>query len=321
MQLASVGFHGHGKPVTMCPLSLPLCCAPCATHLPRKDRPMNFLEKLLSVFKKPAPQKAEPTLPAGKPAAAEEPYAQYQPTQAELAGIALMEAGAACLDRHWQAVGHCEQDVLGFAISPSFMGGSHWPSTRQAYRIVRRNNGIILATEGLSDPFDGVTGDDLGNGFEMELFVETPDIPPHAQGAVGDVYPFADSWAFELLRCVANTTADAGGLTARLQRYGVLSLELPGVSQSRAMSEQLPAHFISADDCAGVLVGGPAPDFPTRLEDMPLSPVTLVPVVLITAAELEYVRSGGAQAREDLAVRLSAAGHGHVSHLQRASLI
>jgi hypothetical protein len=54
---------------------------------------------------------------------------------------------------------------------------------------------------------------------------------------------------------------------------------------------------------------------------MPLSPVTLVPVVLITAAELEYVRSGGAQAREDLAVRLSAAGHGHVSHLQRASLI
>ncbi len=282
---------------------------------------MNFLQKLLSVFNKPAPQKAEPALPAHEPAAAEAPDAQYSPSETDLAGIALMEAGAACLDRHWQAVGHCEQDVLGFAISPSFMGGPHWPSTRQAYRIVRRNERILLATEGLSDPFDGVQGDDLGNGFEMELFIETPDIPDHAQGAVGDVSPFADSWTFELLRCVAGTVADAGGYRSRLERYGVLSLELPGVSQSRAMSEQLPAHFVSADDCAGVLIGGPAPDFPTRLDDMPLSPVTLVPVVLITAAELDYVRNGGAQAREDLAARLNAAGLGHVSHLQRASVV
>lgn len=232
-----------------------------------------------------------------------------------------MEAGAACLDRHWQAVGSCEADVLGFAISPSFMGGPHWPSTRQAYRIVRRNERIILATEGLSDPFEGVQGDDLGNGFEMELFIETPDIPTHAQGAVGDVAPFVDSWTFELLRCVAGTVADAGGYRSRLERYGVLSLELPGVSQSRAISEQLPAHFVSADDCAGVLIGGPAADFPTRLDDMPLSPVTLVPVVLITASELDYVRNGGAQAREDLAARLNAAGLGHVSHLQRTSVI
>ncbi|WP_265533903.1 suppressor of fused domain protein [Pseudomonas saponiphila] len=282
---------------------------------------MNFLEKLLSTFKKPTPQKAEPGLASSEPGAAEQPCSQYQPTEAQLASIALMEAGAACLDRHWQAVGSCEADVLGFAISPSFMGGPHWPSTRQAYRIVRRNERIILATEGLSDPFDGVQGDDLGNGFEMELFIETPDIPTHAQGAVGDVAPFANSWTFELLRCVAGTVADAGGYRSRLERYGVLSLELPGVSQSRAMSEQLPAHFVSADDCAGVLIGGPAADFPTRLDDMPLSPVTLVPVVLITASELDYVRNGGAQAREDLAARLNAAGLGHVSHLQRASVI
>ncbi|SEC03740.1 Suppressor of fused protein (SUFU) [Pseudomonas saponiphila] len=282
---------------------------------------MNFLEKLLNAFKKPTPQKAEPGLASSEPGAAEQPCSQYQPTEAQLASIALMEAGAACLDRHWQAVGSCEADVLGFAISPSFTGGPHWPSTRQAYRIVRRNERIILATEGLSDPFDGVQGDDLGNGFEMELFIETPDIPTHAQGAVGDVSPFADSWTFELLRCVAGTVADAGGYRSRLERYGVLSLELPGVSQSRAMSEQLPAHFVSADDCAGVLIGGPAADFPTRLDDMPLSPVTLVPVVLITASELDYVRNGGAQAREDLAARLNAAGLGHVSHLQRASVI
>jgi hypothetical protein len=280
---------------------------------------MSFFSQLFDRLKKPA-HSAIGTLQAPNEASAV--VDAVEPTgDVKSANLALLEAGAACLDRHWQAVGHCEQDVLGFAISPSFMGGPHWPSTRQAYRIVRRNNGIILATEGLSDPFDGVEGDDLGNGFEMELFVETPDIPDHAQGAPGDVYPFADSWTFELLRCVAGTVADAGGYRSRLERYGVLSLELPGVSQSRAMSEQLPAHFVSADDCVGVLIGGPAADFPSRLEDMPLSPVALVPVVLITASELEYLRNGGAQAREDLVARLNAAGLGHVSYLQRASVI
>lgn len=276
---------------------------------------MNLFDKLLNAFKKTPPAAAKPAPPpTGLPA-------PVQPTAAEQAHSALREAGGACLDRHWQAVGTCESDVLGFVISPSFMGGPHWPSTRQAYRIVRRNNGILLATEGLSDPFDGVEGDDLGNGFEMELFIETPDIPAQAQGPQGDVSPFADSWAFELLRHVASTVADVGGITQPLANYGVLSLELPGVSQSHVIREQLPAQFVSADDCVGVLIGGPAPDFPSRLQDMPLSPVSLVPVVLITASELEHVRDGGAQAREDLVARLNAAGLGHVSHLQRASLI
>lgn len=280
---------------------------------------MSFFSQLFDRLRKPAPPAIGTQQAPNETSAAVD---AAEPTgKVESANLALLEAGAACLDRHWQAVGHCEQDVLGFAISPSFMGGPHWPSTRQAYRIVRRGNAIILATEGLSDPFDDVEGDDLGNGFEMELFIETPDIPDHAQGAPGDVYPFADSWTFELLRCVAGTVADAGGYRSRLERYGVLSLELPGVSQSRAMSEQLPAHFVSADDCAGVLIGGPAADFPTRLDDMPLSPVSLVPVVLITASELEYLRNGGAQAREDLVARLNAAGLGHVSYLQRASVI
>lgn len=288
------------------------------TTLLSKDRPLNFLQKLLSIFNKPAPAKSVPPLATPEPGPVDTP-AHDQPSSAEQVLIALMDAGAACLERHWQTIGTCEQDVLGFAISPSFMGGPHWPSTRQAYRIVRRPNSIILATEGLSDPFDD--GEGQGNGFEMELFIETPDIPAHAQGPQGDVYPFADSWAFELLRCVANTVADAGGYVSRLERYGVLSLELPGVSQSRAMCEQLPEHFVSNDDCVGVLIGGPTASFPTYLPDMPLSPVTLVPVVVITASELEYLRNGGGPAREDLVARLNASGLGHVSHLQRASVI
>ncbi|KTC36392.1 Suppressor of fused protein (SUFU) [Pseudomonas sp. ABAC61] len=282
---------------------------------------MNLLQKLLNAFKKTTPASHHDATPASAPEISSQADLEPESSAEEQARMALFDAGAACLDRHWQGIGTCEQDVLGFAISPSFMGGSHWPSTRQAYRIVRRPNSIILATDGLSDPFDDVEGDELGNGFEMELFIDTPDIPANAQGPLGEVYPFTDSWCFELLRCVAATVADAGGYRSRLERHGVLSLELPGVSDSRAMSEQLPAHFVSTDDCAGVLIGGPAASFPTTVAGMPLSPVILVPVVLITASELDYVRNGGAQARQDLVARLEAAGLGHISHLQRASVI
>ncbi|QBF27528.1 Suppressor of fused protein (SUFU) [Pseudomonas tructae] len=262
---------------------------------------MNIFKTLLDSLKKPAP----PQDPAITPAEADNQAAR--------------QAGEACLDRHWSSVGTVENDVLAYLISPSFSGGPHWPSTRQAYRVVRRGDSIILATEGLSDPFDDDEGQ--GNGFEMELFVETADIPEHARGPLGEVDPFKRSWAFELIENVAKTVADAGGITPQLERYGALSLELPGFSESHHISSQVPAQFVTEDDCIGVLLGGLVPDFPIRLDGMPLSPVTLVPVVLITAAELEYIRAGGGAARSDLVSRLQAAGVGHVSSLQRASVV
>ncbi|KAF2407558.1 Suppressor of fused protein (SUFU) [Pseudomonas antarctica] len=268
---------------------------------------MNFFKKLFGAAKKPEAEAALPT-----------PVDPVE-TPADAANTAVRIASEECLDRHWQAVGTVERDVLTYMISPSFTGGPHWPSTRQAYRVVRRDGAIILATEGLSDPFDDAEG--LGNGFEMELFLETADIPNDARGELGDVDPLRRSWAFELIEHVAKTVANAGGITHQLDNHGVLSLELPGFSLSHQMSEQVPKLFVTDDDAAGVLLGGPEPDFPTRLEDMPLSPVRLVPVVLITASELEYVRSGGRAAREDLVERLKAAGVGHTSSLYRASVV
>nr|WP_314567368.1 suppressor of fused domain protein [uncultured Pseudomonas sp.] len=267
---------------------------------------MNFFKKLFGSSKKPhAPAPHRPV--------------QADLPDAEAVNLAARLASADCLDQHWQSVGTVEKDVLAYLISPSLTGGPYWPSTRQAYRVVRRDHSIVLATDGLSDPFDDAEG--LGNGFEMELFLETADIPENARGTLGDVDPLRHSWAFELLEHVAKTVANAGGITQQLESHGVLSLELPGFSQSHLMSDQLPHLFATADDAAGVLLGGPAPDFPTRLDDMPLSPVQLVPVVLITAAELEYVRTGGRAAREDLVARLQAAGVGHISSVYRGSVV
>lgn len=272
---------------------------------------MSFFRKLLGLSPK-ASTEAVPSAP--QPAQASAGDSAF-----DTANQAAREASAECLDRHWRSIGSVEPDVLGYLMSPSFSGGPHWPSTRQAYRVVRRGDAIILATEGLSDPFDDEEGQ--GNGFEMELFLETTDIPEHARGKPGEVDPLKYSWAFELIEHVAGTVANAGGIVQQIEQYGVLSMELPGVSQSRHIGEQIPAAFVSEDDAAGVLLGGPAPDFTTRLDDMPLSAVTLIPVVLITAAELDYVRTGGRAAREDLVQRLQAAGIGHRSNLQRASVV
>lgn len=277
---------------------------------------MNFFKKLLGSLKSPATQDVQPTAQLHE---RREPVVLDSLTEAEQANLALRLAGETCLDRHWSSVGISERDVITYMISPSFMGGADWPSTRQAYRVVRRGDSILLATEGMSDPFDGVEG--MGNGFEMELFIETSDIPEHARGALGDVDPLKNSWAFELLEHIGKMVANAGGITERLYKYGVLSIEIPGFSLSHQMSDQLPKHFVTEDDCTGVLLGAPDPDFPTRLDDMPLSPVRLVPMVLITASELEYVRTGGQAEREDLVSRLKAAGIGHMSNLNRASVV
>lgn len=238
---------------------------------------------------------------------------------AEAAAERAFQATVRTRDRYWAAIGAVESNVVA-RISPSLTGdGPDWPTTRQACMIIRRDRSIILATDGMSDPFDLIEGE--GNGFGMELFLETSDIPADLAGEQGDPGPIWHSWAYALLERTAATVAEAGGYVPRLDRHEVMSIEFPGVRRSWPASGQLPERFVTDDDCIGALIGRPDPDFPTRLDDMPLSPVRMVPVVLITAAELEYVREGGAAARRELTARLAASPSGHRADLNRLSLV
>jgi len=216
-------------------------------------------------------------------------------------------------DAYWASIGTLENDVLVPLVSPSFRGGPAWPTTRQAYRVIRRPNTIVIATDGMSDPFDP-PAIGAGNGFGMELFIETASIATEHAGTAGDITAMSRSWAFELLKHLAGEVADAGGITERLQRHGPLSMELPGVSHSHAIGSQLPARFVTADDSIGILLGVQVVGFPTQIKDMPLSPVEMVPVTLITAQELEEIRAGGATARRALVAKLIQTGRNHQSN-------
>ncbi len=51
----------------------------------------------------------------------------------------------------------------------------------------------------------------------------------------------------------------SGWIERQLDRYGALSMEVPGVSASHAIKDQLPEGFVTADDAIGILIGGLAP--------------------------------------------------------------
>ncbi|MHA6720965.1 suppressor of fused domain protein [Sphingomonas sp. RS6] len=222
-------------------------------------------------------------------------------------------APASCADRSadararfWAAQGPSSDRIL--SSSPD---GSTWPGGHEAYRLVHRGSAILLATDGLSDPLDESAG---ANGFEIELFIEGPGEGEPSQVA-------GDGWMLEVLRRVAAIVIEEGGILRPLDRHGPIPLELTNVSRSAAIAARLPAHFLTADDVLGVMIGGPAPDFPTVIEDMPLSPVRVVPVVLLTAAELGEIRAGDSETRDAVIVRLAESGAGHRSDLQRESII
>ncbi|MCD9031289.1 hypothetical protein LDO32_06050 [Luteimonas sp. Y-2-2-4F] len=268
------------------------------------------LDKLRGAQSPPADASPRPTPDAATPAG---DAARAGPGIAPDAGA--FEASAARRDACWAAVGSVAPDVLSHLISPSLMGGPAWPTTRQAYRVVRRSGRILIATDGLSDPFDGVEG--MGNGFETELFIETADL---ADAEDGGIAALAHTWAFEILKTVAATVAEAGGISGQLEDYGVLSMELPGVSGGTAAMQALPPAFVSDDDCVGLLIGLPADGIPSVIADMPLSPVRVAAVTLLRADELAAIRDGGAAERRRVADRLASMPGGHLSAFDRASV-
>jgi hypothetical protein len=281
---------------------------------------MALIDLIRKLFgRPPAPLRAAP-LNSQAAAALETAAEPEAATEAEApAEPDALQLSAQRRDAFWATVGTVEGDVLAHLISPSLMGGPAWPTTRQAYRVIRRADGsVVIATDGMSDPFDD--GGDT-NGFNLELFIESGDLPADLAGTPGDVSPLARSWMLELLQNVAGTVAGAGGIERQLDRYGALSMEVPGVSASHAIKDQLPEGFVTADDAIGILIGGPAPDFATLIEDMPLSPVRIVPVVLLTAAELGEIRAGDGETRDGVVRRLAATPTGHRSNLGRPSIV
>lgn len=176
---------------------------------------------------------------------------------------------------------------------------------RQAFRVVRRPNGnVIIASDGLSDPFDDISlGEGNVNGFGLEFFIETPAVEVSET-----IHNIKQSWQFQLLYTVSQLAAGHGGIRGIMDDMTLLSTEAEGVSDS--IPEEYKASHVNAAGRVGALLGltelstdvsEPDSVVPERVEGMPLTDVLLVNIKLLTLPELKLITEQGAEGRNHLA--------------------
>ena len=232
-------------------------------------------------------------------------------------GKSLLERSFDARAAAWSGWGRLETDVLSHAVNPSLTGGPRWPAMRQAYRVARKGKVVLVASDGLSDPYededdDEVTGDE--NGVGLELFAATDD-PVDRPDVRDPVRSVGATWLHDLVFQTSQIAAQHGTLGPMLDELGLVTLELWNVKIPETHHERF---FNSAGRTTVLLSAGAAP-IPTRIAG-PLSPIRLVHVQLLTLAELGFVLSGGITARRELADRLRAQKVAPLSRLDRPSV-
>jgi len=206
--------------------------------------------------------------------------------------------------RAWQRWGSVDGDVLAHLINPSFTGGPRWPALRQSFRVARRSASILIASDGLSDPFDAGEGPHDVNGFGLECFAVS-DTP---------VENVAGSWLFQLVWQMSQFAASHGGIGALLGDLGLMTTELYDVP----IPEPHRARFVTPEERVGALLGLTEDPLPLVI-DGPLSTIRLVNIKLLTVDELAFAVQGQAGARLELARRFAAPVL--VSSLERSSVL
>ena len=209
---------------------------------------------------------------------------------------------------YWDAVGTSDVDFLGYPVSPQVLGMPAWPTQTQRFRVIRTENSLIIASEGLSDPFGTFDARGQGNGFGVEVFLEICG----GQGLSAE--DLRKSWAFKAVEHAARIFAYGQDLAAMVHDNDVLSVDLP--------SNCVPAGWIvpGVAEPAGALLNIGQPSGRVNIAGMPLGPVRAVPLTPIFPEELESCLIEGASERRALANDLLTTGIGHRMKTSRTSL-
>lgn len=206
----------------------------------------------------------------------------------------------------WSNIGSVDDDVIGYIISPQFSGAPAWPTTRQAYRTVRPASSLIIASDGLSDLFVDTPSQDPG--FGCEVYLESPDL------AGADFATIRASWQFSLIENFAQNVADLGGIDGQLERYGVLSMELPAPAN-------MPEQWITDRGSVGALIDVQVPGRPTVCQLDEDTAIRVIALTILLPDEVNHVISGGNTARADMAQKLISSATGLTSPSNRRSVL
>lgn len=206
----------------------------------------------------------------------------------------------------WATIGTVDDDVITYIVSPEFQGAPAWPTTRQAFQVVRPAGSLIVASDGLSDLF--VDSGVPGPGFECEVYLESPDL------ADADFETIRASWQFSLIESFARNVANWGGIDDQLEKYGIISMELPA-------PPNMPQRWITDRGQVGALIDVKVPDRPTTCQLDEGVEIRLIALTLLLPDETAHVVAGRAEARQELAAKLVAAGTGLTSPANRRSVL
>lgn len=208
-------------------------------------------------------------------------------------------------NEYWEAIGALDPDVIAHLINPSFMGGPTWPSLRQAFATIRLPEYTIIASDGLSDPYDDMESNTTNaayNGFGLEVYVVAEEIT----GRVNT------TWEFQLAYQAAQLIAGHGNVISLLNEMTYITTEFYNVD--------VPGEFVNAEGRVGAILGLPDEKIPATVQ-LTLEPVKMVNVKLLTLAELDYVIAHGEEGRMKLAELLIQQGNATLSSLKRPSVI
>ncbi|MGR8929093.1 MAG: hypothetical protein ACU836_00530 [Gammaproteobacteria bacterium] len=179
--------------------------------------------------------------------------------------------------------------------------GPEWPAGA-SWLAARHGDNACIISDGLSDPW--VERDKPETGLGIEVFVESPD---RSVPANTPLTALADTWLFPLLAEVSHTLAGYPRLCEKLVLGELLSLEFN------------IDHIKDGRGRVGALLHVPR-RLPNEL-DIAGGQVKLIAATLLTVPELRYLRGKGEAGRIEIADKLYEAGTGHLSLLNRPSLV
>ncbi|MCA1859473.1 hypothetical protein LE191_05070 [Janthinobacterium sp. HSC-3S05] len=223
------------------------------------------------------------------------------------AGAHMLATACAARDAFYATLGAIDADVLAPLVNPAFMGGPRWPSLRQAWRVIRRPDSILIASDGLSDPFEDDDDVFVPRGHLLEVCIEAP-----LSAFDGD--PVQASWLFDLIYQVSQNVADHGSIDLLVQRHGSVSMVLD--------LQDAPNGLEDENEQVGVLLAQGAATIPPSFAT-PYGEVMLLSLTVLQPAELAYISDADdkAQSRRDLAAAIAASPTGHLSVAQRPVVI
>lgn len=223
------------------------------------------------------------------------------------AGARMLAAACAARDAFYTTLGAMDADVLAPLVNPAFMGGPRWPSLRQAWRVIRRADSIVIASDGLSDPFEDDDDVFVPRGHLLEVCIEAP-----LSAFDGD--PVQASWLFDVIYQVSQNVADHGSIDLLVQRHGSVSMALD--------VQDAPKDLEDENEQVGVLLAQGAASIPPSLAT-PYGEVMLLTATVLQPAEMTHIGNAAdkAQSRRDLAAALAASPTAHLSVAQRPAVI